>query len=124
MSLGKRRKKILDGEALFRYYYIDMGTGRSYPKLARWATEKWGPSPETKKEWTNGAVWQAAWRWVFDDMKTAREIYADTMLQQGDVLTDDEWYLTVAKHARSCMKNGQYRRFLIKHPELKPYEVL
>jgi len=124
MSLGRRRKKILDGESIFKYYYIEMGDARSYNKLARWASAKWGRNPETRKDWTTGAVWQAAWRWAFENLDYAKRVYSDTLLQHGETLTDEEWYGVLSQHAKTCMTPTQYRRFLVKHPELKPYEIL
>ena len=124
MSLGRRRQKILDGEAIFNHYYIEMGDGRSYNKLTRWASTKWGKNPETGKDWTTGAVWQAAWRWALENLDYAKKVYADTLLSYGENLTDDEWHEVLSQHAKTCMTKVQYRRFLNKHPEIKRYEIL
>jgi len=124
MSFGRRRKRVLDGEALFKHYYLEMGDGRSYNKLARWASDKWGQNPENGKDWTNNSVWQAAWRWAFDNLEYAKRVYSDTLLSHGIVLTDEEWYETLSQHAKTCMTKVQYRKFLNKHPEVKPYELL
>ena len=126
MSSGKRRKKVLDGEQLFNYYYIEMGDARSYNKLTRWASEKWGKNPETNRDWTSSAVWQAAWRWAFDHLDYAKDMYekATAVTRNHAPMSDDEWYESLSQYARSCMTKGQYQRFLNKHSYLKPYEVL
>jgi len=142
MSFGKRRTRILDGEALFKHYYITMGDGRSYNKLARWASDKWGKNPETGKDWTTGAVWQSAWRWVLDEkhpenLEYAKHVYRDVLFdyfvrvektvnpdkEWSEELFEREWWGDVAKHAKTCMTAPQMRRFINDHPEAEPYEV-
>lgn len=143
MSFGKRRTRILDGEELFKHYYITMGDGRSYNKLARWASGKWGVNPETGRDWTTGAVWQSAWRWALDEqhpenLVEAKKIYRDVVfeyflkvekavnpdLEWSDELFEEEWADTVSTHAKTCMTDPQYRRFMNKNPEFKKFEVL
>jgi len=138
MSLGKRRTRILDGEELFRHYYLTMGDARSYNKLARWASQKWGVNPETGRDWTTGAVWQSVWRWVFDNLDVAKQVYKDVLFdyflkvektinpdaEWSDGGFDEEWNRTLAQHAKTCMTAPQYRRFLAKYPEVKKFEIL
>jgi len=124
MSSGKRRPKILDGEALFNHYFIDMGSGRSYNKLVKWAADKWGKNPENGKIWTTGAVWQAAWRFAFRNLEYAKKIYASMLLEQGMLLTDEEWNTTLARHAKITMTKNQFRRFMNNHPEVQEYEEI
>ena len=136
MSLGKRRKKILDGETLFRYYYVEMGNARSYNKLAEWASSKWGKNPEKGKSWTPGAVWQSAWRWALKHLDEAKKIYKDVAfkyfldieqtINPDAVWTEEEfeneWAETVSTHAKTCLTDKQYRNFFRKHPEFQGYE--
>ena len=138
MSFGKRRTRILDGEELFKYYYLTMGDARSYNKLARWASVKYGKNPETGREWTTGAVWQSAWRWAFDNLAYAKKVYRDVSFdyflkveqpnnpdaEWSEELFEMEWLKTLAQHAKTCMTKAQYRKFLNQNPEIKPYEVL
>lgn len=138
MSFGKRRTRILDGETLFKHYYMTMGDGRSHNKLAKWASQKWGKSPLTGKDWTTGAVWQSAWRWAISHLPEAKAIYRDVAFdyflkveklanpdaEWSDAAFEDEWNQTVARHGRTCLTDNQYRDLLRKNPEMKPYEVL
>jgi len=138
MSSGKRITRILDGEQIFKHYYITMGDGRSYNKLVAWATTKWGLSPYTGKKWTTGAVWQSAWRWAFDNLDYAKKIYRDVSFKYytevekrfkpdavwSEEKFEEEWLSVLAQHAKTCMTKAGYRKFVAKHPEVKPYEVL
>jgi len=136
MSLGKRRKKILDGREIFLYYYVDMGQGRSYGKLAEWASNRWGKNPETGKNWTNGAVWQSAWRWALKHLDESKQVYHEVSLKYfldieqnidpdkvwSDEAFDEEWAETVSIHAKTCLTPKQYKHFFIQHPEFQGYE--
>jgi len=138
MSFGKRRTRILDGETLFKHYYMTMGDGRSYNKLARWASDRWGINPETGKDWTTGAVWQSAWRWAFDNLDYAKQVYHDVLqdyflkvetvvnpdAEWSEETFEEDWLSVLARHAKTCMTPAQYKRFLDANPEVKPYEVL
>lgn len=124
MSLGRRPVKMLDGEMIFRHYYVEMGDGRSYGKLARWASEKWGKNPLTGKNYSPSAVWQSGWKWAFKNLDKARQIYAEVYLRYGETLTDDIWMKLVSQHAKTCMTRTQYKKFFARNPEFRPYELM
>lgn len=124
MSLGRRREKILDGEVLFKHYYISMGDGRSINKLVRFASNTFGKNPETNRDWSKGGVWQAMWRWVFDNLDYAKDIYQDVQLGYGFEFNDADWMELVSRHARTCMTNGQYAKFMRENPEYAEFEII
>jgi len=124
MSLGKRKKMILEGDVIFKYYYIDMGIARSYNKLQRWADEKYGINPVTGKSYTTGALWQAAWRWALKNLDEAKKIYENSQLDFGENVSYDEWKQLVAQHVKTCLSKSQRRAFFDANPEYILYEKL
>jgi hypothetical protein len=123
MSIG-RKVKVLDGEEIFKYYYIEMGNARSYPKLVEWITSKYGLNPETGKKFTISSIWQAAWKWAFKNLDEARKIYSEVYLSQGSFLSDAEWWETVSRHAKTILSRPQYKKLIAKYPQLRPYEFM
>lgn len=125
MALPKMAQtKLLHGEILFYQYYVKMGTGGSFRKLAQWYEKNYGVNPNTQVAYTHEAIVQAMWRWGLENLKEAERIYMmylvqfetdETNFPARDVL----WKDNIQKRTKSCYKVGtkKYREFYRDHPE-------
>ena len=118
------KRKTLDGEALFKHYYVRMGTGGSFRKLAGWYEKEFGRNPYTGRAYTHESCVQAMWRWGLNNLEESKRIYIMYIMQfeNDDLETpnlDEVWKYNVQRRLLSCYKEGtrQYREFYKNHPE-------
>ena len=123
--MRNQNKAYLDGEKLFRYYYVDMAGGGTFHKLALWAhkngMQSKNPRYDKRLGWTNVpsdmGVHKAAWRWASwkENKDKAYEWYQCYMQATGDYCTPEEW----REFAKQKIKNAwqfptkrEYHQFL------------
>lgn len=114
-KMSLRKKKFLDGEALFRLYFGDMGTARSAIKLVDWCISQGIKNPHTGKPPTRMGVWKAMWTWALlpENLKTSQAIFNKAMSEAGEFYTDAEWKEFATIKAKGGVELGKrkYREF-------------
>jgi len=118
------KRQEMEGEALFRHYYIRMGTGGSFRKAAAWYAREYGVNPYNGRPYTHEACVQAMWRWGLENLEEAKRIYMMYVIQfetdNSETLDMEEvWKYNVQRRLLSCYKEGtrKYREFYQDHPE-------
>lgn len=103
--------KFLDGEVLFRKYFEEMGTARSFAKLVNFCVTQSQRNPKTGKPPTRMGVWKAMWSWALrpENINTAREIFNKAMRDEGEHYTDDEWKEFIFTKAKGGAELGKSR---------------
>ena len=106
--------KYLNGEKLFRYYWEEMGNGRSCVKLAKWAGKQGLKNPNTGKPPSPMAVWFAMWRWALipENQKVAYDIYNKAQLDLGGFVSPEQWKEFIKDKASVCLDKKRYANYL------------
>ena len=100
------RHKILDGEKIFRIYYLDMGSARSIVKLKRFLGES-AINPNTGRVVQDMAVWFSMYRWAMENFELSYEIVSKAAYDEGVYYPKDKWRAKVDKGARTCIKQSE-----------------
>ncbi len=86
-----RQKKVLDGEELFSYYWIDMGNARSVKKMCSWLFTRGIYNEATGRPFTPMAIWFAMWDWAAYNPSESYEIFQKAMYDSGQFYTMEDW---------------------------------
>ena len=130
MGIRKNSRRILDDEDLFRHYYVRMGAGGSLNKLLRYARQKYGDNPETRRPLTNSGIWYSMNRYLVDnyDNPEIKNIFVKYDIDCGLNPPSDEKYLEIiSEKARTLYTRAKYKKFCDEHPDIpfmgeKPYK--
>jgi hypothetical protein len=119
MTFGmKNTKTVLDPKQCFDLW---IETGSVY-KARLVLKSKYGiVNPETGKLITAMGLWDAAWRYVLENMVEARKSVEQTWRANGQLLSDAEWYKIVTKRAVYLYSPSKLEKFLARHEYLRPY---
>ena len=117
-KLPYSKKRFLDGEFLFDYYWRVMGTARNARALAEVAEANGMVNRLTKRgpSWTG--CWKAMWRWACRKENQARayEIFNGAMREMGEYYTFEEFLdiltTNIYQNAYQPVSDGQKTRFL------------
>ena len=120
MPAGRQRRKILDGGELYRTW-INLGEAGSILVLQRMLAEQGVINPATGRPPTRGGIWHAMWRWVVKHPDEGRRLWEIARGLYGFIVTDDEWYSKITRHARTVLSYRQFQKYLNENPHLKPY---
>lgn len=106
-------------EELYRVYILEMGTARSYRRLANYCKEKgW---TNRKGQVYHSAVAKAVWRWAtrLENFKKAYMLYQEAMRNEGKFITEEDFKYKVLMEriysAHQHQNQGKVDRFLRKH---------
>lgn len=108
----KQNKKYLDGEFIFRYYFIEMGSLRSVRKIVKYlksASEITGVNPDTDKEFTDMAIWFSMWQWAINNSDKAYEVFNKAMFNEGKHYNRKEWDIFLQRKAYTCFRKNAKR---------------
>jgi hypothetical protein len=112
IELSKSRyNSYLDGEWLYRYYWLEMGSARSIRKLVAYCRSQGIINPETMREATAMAVWFSLWTWAVRNSDAAYEIFQKVSYDEGKYYTTAEWDEFIELKAQTAFKKGS-RRFI------------
>lgn len=85
------KQKVLDGEKLWRVYWIDMGSARSYQKVVNWCASNGVINPVTNQKLTRMGAWFAMWNWAKKNSDVAYEIANQGAMDNADFITPERW---------------------------------
>lgn len=103
--ISLKRKKTLDGEAIFRMYWQEMGSARSIKKVI----SRLPLNPNFGRPYTSMAIWFCLWRYAFENLQTTYEIYNEVSRDTGEYHTFEEWKDLVTDHAFTSAKKNTRR---------------
>lgn len=110
-----------DGEAIFKKW-ISWGKAGNVKMLSIWAGEEMGwKNPNTGRNPSGMGVWSRMWRWALRNPEKARPLYADYVLQFGELLDDEDWFSLLHERARVLLTHAGYKRYLAKYPNVALY---
>lgn len=108
-------KRFLDGEALFRHYFENMGDAGSMAKLVNMCAAQGKKNPHTGKPPTRMGVWKAMWTWALlpENLKTSKDIFMKSKSTSGEFYTDAEWKELATTKAKGGVEFGKerYKKF-------------
>ena len=105
-NIMMEKHKILDGEKIFRMYYLDMGSARSIVKVKRQLGEE-AINPNTGRVVTDMAIWFSMCRWAMDNLELSYEIVSKAAYDEGIYYPKDKWVAKVEKGAKTCIKQSE-----------------
>lgn len=103
------KEKLLDGEWLYKYYFIDMGSARSIHKLIKLLNSQGKVNPNTGRAFTDMAAWFSLWTWAMNHPATSYEIFNKSMADEGKYYNTLEWDEFIQKKAKVIYKNNSRR---------------
>lgn len=106
--------KYLNGEKLFKYYWEEMGNGRSCILLAKWCASQGMKNPKTGKIPTPMAVWFAMWRWAIlkVNQEVAYKIYNSAHRDMGKFVSPEDWKKELKQKASVCLNQKNYQKWI------------
>ena len=98
--------KYLDGEKLFRVYWLDMGNARSIGRLQKWCLSHEIVNPKTFNVPTRMGLWKTMWRWATRNQEQAKEIWIKSMGKDTSTLNVvDDWDTVIHRNAKTAFQN-------------------
>ena len=85
--------KYLDGEKLYRVYWVEMGEARSFKRLINWCSSNGFINKRNGKPPTRMGIWKAMWRWAVNHPEQAFEIINEGLKDSGEML-DRQQFMT------------------------------
>lgn len=76
----------LNGEKLYRVYWVEMGDARSYKRLRNWCISNNMVNAKTHKPPTRMGLWKAMWRWAVTHQDKAFEIMNEGLRDSGELI--------------------------------------
>ena len=114
----KTNKKILEPKLCFDLW---IETGSTY-KTCRVLRDRYGViNPATGKMVTAMGVWDAAWRYILENMVEGRKGVSDVWRANGEILEDRDWYPLVIRVAKYLYYQKKVAKWMEKHSYLTPY---
>lgn len=117
MAITSKKEALLDDKQCLDLW-IELG---STEKVSKHLANNGQVNPTTKKPFSQMAIWDAAFRWILSHPEEAREIY----VEQGSVLTQEEWEEWLVGRARHVLGTSK-GRFLawIERNNFQKYEYV
>lgn len=108
-----RATQYLDGELLFKTYFVTMGMDRSFDKLVQYCADNGIVNRVTRRPPNRMSVWVAMWRWAIkpENQKIAYEMYNQYKRDIGEYCTWDEWRSILDDTAQSILRENAYARW-------------
>lgn len=105
--------QYLDGEKLFRTYFITMGVNRSFSKLVDYCIKEGMVNRLTHRPPNRMSIWAAMWNWAIkpENQKKAYDIYQQYMLDNGQFCSEKEWEELLDRTARNVLEEKRYDRW-------------
>lgn len=109
------RRHMLDGAAIFRTYWQDMGTARSLKALAA----QFPRNPNTGERITKDAGYKAMWRWACrpENEQEAYTIFRKSSYGQDPDWTPERFHAELKEKARWALTKRQYQLWYVEQPE-------
>ena len=104
--INLKQNKILDGERIFKMYYLEMGSARSIKKVIKQLGDE-AINPRTGRIVTDMAIFWSMYRWAFEHLDESYEIFNKAMFNEGQFSTLDEWKEFLYKKAGLITKHSQ-----------------
>jgi len=103
-----KRYEILNGEEVFRYYFVTMGAARSITKLNKYlvSTGKYNPRTGTISRM---AATFSMWRWAAENSDKAYEIFNTGMRDSGEFWSREDWDTFLLHKMMMIVKNSPKR---------------
>lgn len=121
MPIGLRKhKSYLDGR---RCLEVWCETGSVYKARIKLANEGM-VHPDSGKPPSQQGVWNASWLFILSNPLDARKMIEEVWKQNGELMTDKDWYVLFTKNARYLLSDKAFKKLLEQHAYLKPYEEL
>lgn len=115
-DMHKQRKKYLDGEMLFKKYWTEMGTARTYDALIRFCIANDIVNPFTGKPPNRMSVSKAMWRWAVrkKNFEVGYEIVNAAMKDEAKFMSKEEWREFLYEKVGMAYQHDSagYKRFL------------
>ena len=89
-KINFRRTRFLDGEKIFRLYYVELGSARSIVKVKR-QLGKEAINPKTQRPVCDMALWGSMYRWAMNNLDLSYQIFMEAMRDEGKYHTLEEW---------------------------------
>ena len=116
------RRKYIDGEFLYHYYFAVMGTAKSTQKLPDVCLERGMVNTLTGKPPTQMSCWKAIWLWACkkENHQKAYTIYNDFLSTIGQFVTFEEFKDVLRRYAITSNQfpNQAYRDRYYKRNDL------
>lgn len=110
--LAKPLVPILNGEELFKKYYVEMGTARSVGKILKQLKKDGVVHPATGRCVTSKAVQDSMWSWAIRNEEEAYKIVNEAAYNEGDFWTREYFEGVLQKHVwRMTKASRDDRRF-------------
>lgn len=108
-----RATQYLDGELLFKTYFVTMGMDRSFDKLVDYCDEHGIVNRVTHKPPNRMSVWVAMWRWAIkpENQKVAYEMYNQYKRDIGEYCSWNEWQGILNDTAQNILRENAYARW-------------
>ncbi len=78
--------KYLDGEKLYRVYWVEMGNARSFGRLIKWCVSNNMVNAKTGKPPTRMGIWKAMYRWAVNHPEQAYELMNEGLKDSGEII--------------------------------------
>jgi hypothetical protein len=89
-KINFRRTRFLDGERIFRLYYLEMGSARSITKVKKQLGRD-AVNPKLGRPVSDMALWGSMYRWSMNNLDESYRIFNEAMRNEGKYHTFDEW---------------------------------
>ena len=100
-----RKTRFLDGEAIFRLYYLTLGSARSIVKVKKQLGSA-AVNPKTGRQVNDMALWGSMYRWAMNNLDVSYQIFNDAMRDEGKYHTFDEWKEFIFEKADILVKHN------------------
>lgn len=114
------KRKYLNGEVLFRYYWGEMGSARTLSKLVMYCVSQGWVNPWTGQPPRKMTLHKAMYRWATqkDNFEASYQVVQNEQRDEGNFMTREEWKEFLRKQVKSAWQFPRpvyYERFLKKH---------
>lgn len=106
IRLNKKRYNILNGEEVYKLYWIEMGTARSNAKVAKHLQSKGIYNQGQGKRVTDMAIWNSMWRWAIENSDEAYHIFNKAQADEGKFFTKQDWEEFLEEKMMTIMKRS------------------
>ncbi len=101
------RRKYIDGEKAFKYYFEELGAARNTRLLTTTVVKK---NPLTDRKFTKDAFYKAMWRWACrpENENKSYSIFRKSDIGKEPEWTPEKWHAELMEKARWALTPRQY----------------
>jgi hypothetical protein len=119
MAFTNSAIKYLDGEKLFKVYWIDMGGPRefggaaSFAKMVRWCKANKMTHPVLGTVGRMG-IWKCMWRWGVNNPEEAYRLAQKGVSQNGGFITPERWKEELLPKVKTSYQHNNFTKRWVK----------